>query len=116
LAAGRVEGGIVRRYLDALAAPRPKRRRSPEALQARLDELKATMLDMDVIRRLECAQEQLSLEAELASVSTHDGFADLEAEFIQVAKAYGERKGITYDAWRRVGVEASVLMRSGIKR
>jgi hypothetical protein len=116
LAAGRVEGRTVRRYLDALAAPRPKRRRSPEAIQARLDEIAASLLDVDVIRRLELAQEQLDLEAELASVATSDGFAELEAEFVKVAKAYGERKGLAYEAWRRVGVEASVLARSGIKR
>lgn len=116
LAAGRVEGRTVRRYLDALAAPRPKRRRSPEVVQARLDEIAASLLQVDVIRRLELAQEQLDLEAELAAATTDDGFADLEAEFVKVAKAYGERKGLTYEAWRRVGVESSVLTRSGIKR
>jgi hypothetical protein len=116
LAAGRVEGRTVRRYLDALAAPRPKRRRSPEAVKTRLDEIAATLLEVDVIRRLELAQEQLDLEAELAAVTTDDGFSDLEAEFVKVAKAYGERKRIAYEAWRRVGVEASVLSRAGIKR
>jgi hypothetical protein len=116
LAAGRVEGRTVRRYLDTLAAPRPKRRRSPEAVQARLHEIESTLLQVDVIRRLELAQEQLDLEAELASANADDGFADLEAEFVKVAKAYGERKGLAYEAWRRVGVEASVLSRAGIKR
>lgn len=116
LAAGRVEGRTVRRYLDALAAPRPKRRRSPEAVQARLDEIAAALLEVDVIRRLELVQEQLDLEAELAAASTDDGFAELEEEFVKVAKAYGERKGLTYEAWRRVGVEASVLSRCGIRR
>lgn len=116
LAAGRVEGRTVRRYLDALAAPRPKRRRSPEVVQARLDEIAAALLEVDVIRRLELAQEQLDLEAELAAASTDDGFAELEDEFVKVAKAYGERKGLAYEAWRRVGVEASVLSRAGIRR
>jgi hypothetical protein len=116
LAAGRVEGRTVRRYLDALSAPRPKRKRSPEAVRARLDEIAAALLEVDVIRRLELAQEQLDLEAELASSGDQDGFSDLETEFVKVAKAYGERKGLTYEAWRRVGVEASVLARAGIKR
>lgn len=116
LAAGRVEGRTVRRYLDALAAPRPKRRRTPEAVQARLEEIAASLVEVDVIRRLELVQEQLELEAELAAASTDDGFAELEEEFVKVAKDYGERKGLAYEAWRRVGVEASVLSRAGIRR
>ena len=32
------------------------------------------------------------------------------------AKAYGERKGITYAAWREVGVAAAVLKTAGISR
>ena len=40
----------------------------------------------------------------------------LEAGFVEYAKAYSERKGITYAAWREAGVPASILKDAGIKR
>ena len=36
--------------------------------------------------------------------------------FVNVAKAYGERQGISYASWRDVGVSAPVLKRAGISR
>ena len=33
----------------------------------------------------------------------------LEAEFVKVAKSYGERTGVSYAAWRAVGVTPAVL-------
>ena len=33
-----------------------------------------------------------------------------------MAKAYGERKGITYGTWRAVGVSATVLQQADIPR
>ena len=33
-----------------------------------------------------------------------------------MAKAYGERKGIEYSAWRAAGVSAAVLQRADITR
>ncbi len=32
------------------------------------------------------------------------------------AKSYGERKGISYEAWRQLGVPAEVLKRAGITK
>jgi hypothetical protein len=40
----------------------------------------------------------------------------LEEGFIEAAKSYGERKGITYAAWRAAGVDANVLRKAGIPR
>jgi hypothetical protein len=40
----------------------------------------------------------------------------LEKDFVKVARAYGSRKGISYTAWRSVGVSAGVLQRAGIAR
>ena len=42
--------------------------------------------------------------------------AALEKSFIKVARVYGERKGISYSAWRAVGVSASVLQQAKIPR
>ncbi len=40
----------------------------------------------------------------------------LEAEFIEVAGPYSERKGLSYLAWRAVGVQPRVLRAAGIPR
>ena len=40
----------------------------------------------------------------------------LEREFVKAAPAYGDRKGISYAAWREAGVSAAVLRRAGIQR
>jgi hypothetical protein len=42
--------------------------------------------------------------------------SSLEAEFVKVAQGYSDRQGISYAAWREVGVEASVLKKAGISR
>jgi len=35
---------------------------------------------------------------------------------VEVAKSYSSRKGISYAAWREVGVEPAVLKKAGISR
>jgi hypothetical protein len=41
-------------------------------------------------------------------------FDALEHEFVHVAKSFSCRRGISYDAWREVGVSAQVLARADI--
>jgi hypothetical protein len=41
-------------------------------------------------------------------------FDALEHEFVFVAKSFSSRRGISYDAWREVGVSALVLQRADI--
>ena len=40
----------------------------------------------------------------------------LEADFVKTAAKYAERKGISYAAWRELGVPADVLKKAGISR
>jgi hypothetical protein len=40
----------------------------------------------------------------------------LEAAFVKTAGAYSDRKGISYAAWRELGVPADVLKRANISR
>ena len=42
--------------------------------------------------------------------------ASLEAGFVKIAKSYSNRKGISYTAWRAVGVQPNVLKKAGIPR
>lgn len=123
LAQGREEGRIVRLYLEALKANAPKRgrKRTIEAVRARLEELNELLTDeeLDVIERLRSTQERRDLEAELAELEAREAVANIaefEAAFVKVAKSYSERQGIVYASWRDVGVPAEVLRRAGIGR
>ena len=52
----------------------------------------------------------MSAPAETTDIS------ELEDAFVEVAVSYSGRKGITYSAWREVGVPAATLKRAGISR
>jgi len=118
LARGRAEGKAVRDYLDALRANKPKRgrRRTPESIKKRLAAIDVRLPDADPLSELRMIQERHDLEAELQSMDHAVDMSSIEDAFVGVAKAYSERQGISYAAWREVGVEASVLKKSGIAR
>lgn len=118
LALGREQGRSVRRYLEALDAHRPKRgrKRTAESIQRRLDDIEARLETAEPLSRLQLVQERMNLQAELASKADTVDLSQLEEEFVEAAKDYGERKGITYAAWREAGVDAAVLKRAGIRR
>lgn len=118
LARGREEGRAVRRYLEAVEHQRPRRgrRRTPEGLERRLDHVQKELGSADPLSRLHLLQEESDLEAELRRFNAADALVELERAFVKVAKAYGERKGIGYNAWRQAGVPAHVLSQAGITK
>jgi hypothetical protein len=117
LALGRNQGRVVRRYLEALEANKPKRgrKRTPESVEKRLLQVKRDIITADPLTRLTLAQERIDLERDLKE-SAMDAFdvAALEQDFIKTAAEYSRRKGITYAAWREVGVAPSILKEAGI--
>ena len=58
----------------------------------------------------------MDLEGELASKESTVDMGGLEESFVKAAKAYGSRKGISYQAWREAGVAPGILRRAGIGR
>ncbi len=118
LAKGREEGLVVRRYLEALEQTKPRRgrKRTPASIEKRLAAIDKELVDATALTRLQLFQEQLDLEAELAATGETIDLAGLESGFAKVARAYGDRKGISYSAWRSVGVSAAVLQKAGISR
>jgi hypothetical protein len=118
LAVGRAEGRMVRAYLEALESSRPKRgrKRTKESITRRLERLDTELANADPLKRLQLTQEQLDLAQELEGMDSGVNLTDLENDFVRVAKGYAERKGITYAAFRQIGVPASVLKRAGISR
>lgn len=118
LAEGRAQGRAVRDYLEALDAHRPKpgRKRTPDSIKKRLTKIDAELESADAMKRLHLTQEKMDLEAELAAGDGSVDLSELEAGFVGVAKAYSERKGISYAAWRAQGVPAAVLKAAGVSR
>jgi hypothetical protein len=118
LAKGREEGRIVRRYLEALESTKPRRgrKRTPESIRKRLFAIDNQLAAADPLSRLHLIEERQRLESELSHTGETVDLAALEKSFIKVARVYGERKGISYSAWRTVGVSASVLQQAKIPR
>ena len=118
LAKGRAEGRIVREYLEGLRATKPKRgrKRTPETISKRLDAITSELASASPIDELLLIQERKNLEAERSAMSNSIDMSALEADFVSVAKSYGESKAISYSSWRDVGVPASVLKSAGISR
>ena len=115
---GRVQGRAVAAYLDALQAYKPKRgrKRTPESIAKRLADIDRQLASASPVKQLSLIQERLNLLSEQDSMTTAPDISGLEEEFVQTAKTYGERKGITYAAWRELNVSPSVLKRAGITR
>jgi len=118
LAVGRNEARAVRNYLEALEAHKPKRgrKRTPDSIKKRLAVIEDALPDADPVNRLGFIQERIDLNAELDSLQAGADLTDLEAEFVKAAGSYGERKGISYAAWRELGVDAAVLKKAGVAR
>lgn len=118
LAIGRNEGRAIRNYLEALDAHKPKRgrKRTPDSIERRLASIDEEIDEADPLTRVNLIQERMDLQAELDSMTETVDLAALEDEFVEAAASYSERKGITYAAWRELGIEASVLKRAGIRR
>lgn len=118
LAEGRAQGRAVRGYLEALDTHRPKRgrKRSPESMRTRIAAITGGLAGADPMSRLQMVQERMDLEAALEAAETIVDLTALEDGFASAAAQYAERKGISYAAWREVGVPAALLKRAGIGR
>lgn len=120
LSAGRQQGAVVRRYLDALDANKPRRgrKRTPESIQKRLEAIDSQLNGKNSLVRLQLMQESSDLQKELETMSSAEpvDMSSLEEDFAKSAAEYGRRKGISYDTWRRAGVSSAVLKKAGISR
>ncbi len=116
----KTDNKAVRDYLDALAASAPKRgrKRTADSVKARISAVGNAMGDASATKRLGLVQERLDLETELDAMARADSvdMDELEAGFVKAATSYGGQRGISYAAWREVGVSAATLKAAGIRR
>ena len=118
LAQGRSEGRAVREYLDALRANKPKRgrKRTPDSIKKRLATIDEQLETADPLGELRLIQERRDLAVELETMGDEVDLGAIENAFVEVASSYSARQGISYAAWREVGVPAAVLKRANITR
>ena len=117
-AKARSENRAVSAYLEGLESnrPRPGRRRTAESIRKRIEAIGEALESATPIRRVQLVQERIDLERALSAPAETVDISELEDAFVAVAVSYSGRKGITYAAWREVGVPAATLKRAGISR
>ncbi len=116
----KADNKAVRDYLDALMTNAPKRgrKRTTDNVKARISAIGEAMGNASATKRLDLVQERLDLEAELDAMA-RAGSVDmggLEAGFVKSAASYGSGRGISYAAWREMGVHATTLKAAGVPR
>lgn len=118
MAEGRSQSRLVAAYLEALETHKPKRgrKRTPQSIDKRLAAIEEELPTASQIKTLSLIQERRDLIEEKSKMGGSVDLSNLEEDFVSAAKSYGERKGISYAAWRELGVPASVLKRAGISR
>lgn len=114
------EVAAIRDYLKALEqnTPRRGRKRTAESMGRQLAALEGEMAGASVTKRLSLIQQRIDLEADLEALSQAASvdLSALEAGFATHAAAYGGRRGISYAAWREIGVSSATLKSAGIRR
>jgi hypothetical protein len=118
MAEGRNQSRSIAAYLEALDSHKPKRgrKRTAESIGKRLAVIDTEMATANGIKRLALVQERMDLEAEKESMGATVDLSAYEKDFVAAAKGYSERKGISYTAWRELGVPADVLKKAGVTR
>lgn len=117
LAQGRRESRAIKPYLEALASRRPGRPVTPSSIKKRIADLtRALERETNPLKAVEIRQKRLDAEGQLAAAESAANMSDLERGFIENARSFSERKGISYAAWRQSGVPADVLKKAGVSR
>ena len=114
------EVAAIRDYLKALEqnAPQRGRKRTTESVGRQIVTLEGELAGASITKRLGLIQQRIELEADLEALSQASSvdLTALEAGFATYAAAYGGRRGISYAAWREIGVSSTTLKSAGIRR
>ena len=100
----------VRHYLDALRAGSHLHTKHPSrrAIQRRLAEIEGELTKAPPMRELRLLQERHDLLERTRALKLEDAFVD-------AARSYSRRHGISFDTWREMGVPVSLLRKAGIR-
>ena len=118
LAAGRRRGQVVRDYLKAITDAKPKRGRpiTKDGLRKKIAELDRELKKDhdDPLKKLDLVQKRIDAQKKFDAFDAPVDLTRIEKEFVKEAKAYGEAKGISAEAWLEMGVPRDVLKRAKI--
>lgn len=91
---------------------------SYEELRSERDEIYAKLkTTTDPVKQLKLIQRRISLDSQLTRARNAERREiKVLANFTEHAKAFAEENGITYSAWRKMGVPVEVLEAAGIQR
>lgn len=107
----------MRLYLEALEADRANSSSgSAETMEQRIEAIDAQLAAAEPAMKVRLIQERMDLYARLKALGKKGCLDELEQGFVAAAGGYSARKGISYTAWRQVGVADAVLERAGIPR
>lgn len=111
----RLQAQEIEKYLERLQ--RPKTTMNEQRVR---DALAKAKTDLDVnerehrwLRAMD-SMEKVHKYERLLEEMLDDPFDELEARFVKNAKAYAERKDISYETWRYFNVPPAVLRDAGI--
>lgn len=118
LAKGRAQARAVKEYLAAREAESKRGpKMTPDKLRDRITTTRQAIDgEDDPARRVELIQQRMDDEERLSHLEDQPDMDALEAGFVDAAAEYSDRKGISYSAWRELGVPAAVLKKAGVKR
>jgi hypothetical protein len=114
---GREQGAIIQKYLEALdtVAPQHGPRRDPERIARQLVKIDKQLLTASKLAAVSLLQDRINLLKARDQIASANALEDLEADFIEVVKPYSDRRGISYSAWREIGVSKEALIKAGIR-
>ena len=118
LAKGREEGRSCARYLEALESTKPRRgrKRTPDSIRSRLATIDPHCPQPSHWPASIWSKRSSASRPNSPTAVTPWTWPHWKRPSSRWPAVYGERKGISYSAWRTVGVSASVLQQAKIPR
>ena len=118
LAEGRTEGRAVKSYLEALELNRPRRgrKRTPDSIKKRLAAIDTQIDEGSALQRAAAGAGAHGPPTGARAARHQDRPLGARIRVREDGGQVRERKGISYAAWRELGVSAEVLKKAGISR
>lgn len=113
----RLQAQLITNYLTALRAQKPTVSR--EVLLGRIAKAEKALIKAEEkglwLKAMDAMERLSKHQATLAELDRQGSIEDLESRFVEIAKDYSDRKGLSYETWRYMQVPAKVLKEAGIE-
>lgn len=115
---GAAASRAVADYLESLEHNKPKRgrKRTKASVEKALADAETKLATATPGRRPGWAEKVVQLRGQLNAMESSGDHGAKETAFVKVAADYSTQKGISYAAWRELGVPPDVLKKAGVAR